>query len=64
MVNPKGYKYYLGATVDPETVKRIDRMRGEIPRSRVVERALLQFLERGEKNNLVVTKTQGERTDQ
>jgi hypothetical protein len=45
MVNPRGYKFYLGATVDPETVERIDSIRGEVPRSRVVERALQQFLE-------------------
>ena len=36
----------LGVTVEPKLVKEIDELRGEIPRSRVVERALNQFIER------------------
>jgi metal-responsive CopG/Arc/MetJ family transcriptional regulator len=42
----KGQKYMLGVTVEPKLVKEIDELRGEIPRSRVVERALNQFIER------------------
>ena len=36
----------LGVTVNSELIKEIDEFRGEVPRSRVVERALNQYLER------------------
>jgi predicted transcriptional regulator len=42
----KGLKFCMTATMKPETVKRLDRFRGQIPRSRVVETALLQYLDR------------------
>jgi len=62
IVNQKGCKYYLSATVEPEMVKRIDALRGEIPRSRIVDRALSQYLDNVEglanKNN---TQALGER---
>ena len=35
----------LGVTVSPELIKQVDEFRGEVPRSRIVERALKQFLE-------------------
>jgi predicted transcriptional regulator len=54
MLNLKESKIYLGATVNPETVRRLDKIRGEIPRSRLVEKAIMQFLERN---------AQGERID-
>jgi predicted transcriptional regulator len=46
MLNLKESKIYLGATVDPETIRKLDKIRGEIPRSRLVEKAIVQFLER------------------
>jgi len=45
-------KYMLGASVEPELVKQIDALRGEVPRSRVVERALNHYLEEQERKNL------------
>ena len=54
--HPRGYKYYLNATVEPETIKKIDAFRGMIPRSRIVNKALNQYLERE-----LGTKAQGER---
>jgi hypothetical protein len=39
-------KLNLGATVQPELVKALDEFRGEVPRSRVVEKALTEFLAR------------------
>jgi predicted transcriptional regulator len=41
-----GNKLYLGTCVDPAVMRGLDNLRGEIPRSRIVERALKQFLER------------------
>jgi predicted membrane GTPase involved in stress response len=55
ILGSKGCKYYLSATVEPEMIKRIDAIRGEVPRSRiVVDRALSQYLDNVElanKNN-------------
>jgi hypothetical protein len=42
----KGHKYTLGATVEPKLVQEIDAIRGEVPRSRVIERALNEYLAR------------------
>ena len=53
----KGYKYMLGASVAPELIKQIDEYRGEIPRSRIVERALNQFLESNNVKNVEGLKT-------
>lgn len=47
---------FLGSTVSGEVIKEIDQRRGEIPRSRVVERALRQYLER-EKTATTITVT-------
>jgi hypothetical protein len=41
-----GNKIFLAATVKRETFKKLEQMRGMIPRSRIVEEALLQYLER------------------
>jgi hypothetical protein len=40
----KGLKFTLGSTIDPDVIRQIDAVRGEVPRSRVVERALKQYL--------------------
>jgi metal-responsive CopG/Arc/MetJ family transcriptional regulator len=48
----KGLKFMLGATVSPELVREIDAFRGEVPRSRVVERALKQYLQSVSTKNL------------
>jgi hypothetical protein len=42
----KGHKYYMTTTVDSTTVEAVDKFRGLIPRSRVVESAILQYIER------------------
>jgi metal-responsive CopG/Arc/MetJ family transcriptional regulator len=41
----KGHKILLGATVDPQLIKELDALRGEVPRSRIVERVLNQYLQ-------------------
>ena len=40
----KESKFVLGVTVDHELIKRIDAIRGSIPRSRVVEEVLTHFV--------------------
>jgi hypothetical protein len=52
----RGSWAFLGASIDVGTIRELDRFRGEIPRSRVVEQALKQFLERESSGY-----TQGER---
>lgn len=52
-----GNKLYLGACVDPWVMKGLDNIRGEIPRSRIVESALKLYLEKQ-------PQTQGERVYQ
>jgi hypothetical protein len=42
----KGDWVFLGASINPKTMRELERFRGEVPRSRVVERALRQYLER------------------
>ena len=42
----RGSWAFLGASIDVGTIREIDRIRGEVPRSRIVERALKQFLNR------------------
>ena len=42
----RGRWAFLGASINPETWRDLERFRGEIPRSRIVERALKQYLER------------------
>ena len=59
--SPEGReKKYLTAYLNRGTIDKIDNLRGEVPRSRVVQRALNQYLERelsaitlasGERNN-------------
>jgi predicted transcriptional regulator len=44
--SPKGPKTNLSFYVDQEIVDKIDNYRGEIPRSRIMQRAINQFLER------------------
>jgi hypothetical protein len=46
----RGNKFMLGATVEPQVVKELDAIRGEIPRSRIVERALNWYLKEVERN--------------
>jgi hypothetical protein len=36
---------FLGAYVGQDTLEKLDKFRGQVPRSRVIENALLQFLE-------------------
>jgi hypothetical protein len=45
-IQQKGFKKPLSVTVDPKTVETLDSLRGEIPRSRYVEKALRQRFER------------------
>jgi len=40
---------FLGAFVQPETLKQLDAFRGEVPRSRVIERAVNQYLQASSK---------------
>jgi hypothetical protein len=54
---------FLGASIDVGTIRELDRIRGEVPRSRLVERALKQFLER-EKITTPTTTAFGERNNQ
>jgi hypothetical protein len=51
-----GNKLYLGVCVDPWVMKGLDNIRGEVPRSRIVERALKLYLEKQPQ-----TQAQGER---
>jgi len=44
MPQHKGLKYILGASISPELVAKIDAVRGQVPRSRIVENALNQYL--------------------
>jgi hypothetical protein len=46
----KGHKILLGATVEPQLIKELDALRGEVPRSRLVERALNWYLKELERN--------------
>lgn len=48
---PKVEKRCLSVTVDPEVIEALDEIRGEVPRSRLAERALLQFLKRESRRN-------------
>jgi predicted transcriptional regulator len=48
MLEPDGPKKSLTVTVGPKVINILDELRGEIPRSRLVERALQQFIEREE----------------
>jgi hypothetical protein len=43
---PKGHKFNLNTTVDPQTVLRMDDYRRNIPRSRIVEMAVIEYLDR------------------
>ena len=47
----RGNWAFLGTSIKVGTIRELDRFRGEIPRSRIVERALNQFLERESQNN-------------
>ena len=40
----KGHKAMLGVTVEPDLIKELDMFGGKVPRYRVVERALNQYL--------------------
>jgi hypothetical protein len=41
----KNYYYFsLGASVNPNTIAQLDEIRGHIPRSKLVERALRRFV--------------------
>jgi hypothetical protein len=51
----RGSWVFVGASINTNVIRQLDRFRGEIPRSRIVERALRQYLERESGN------TQGER---
>jgi hypothetical protein len=37
-------KIMLAACVDPELIKRIDNIRGRVPRSRVIEEVMTRFV--------------------
>jgi len=54
---PEG-KCYLTTYVDRETMEELDKLRGEIPRNRIVRRAINQFLER---ETAVIKNLQGPR---
>jgi hypothetical protein len=41
----KTQKAMLGASVQPKLIKELDELRGEVPRSRHVEKALNLYLE-------------------
>lgn len=49
MLEPDGPKKSLTVTVGPKVINILDQLRGEVPRSRLVEKALTQFIEREEK---------------
>jgi hypothetical protein len=50
--NPK-YKWsFLGVSVDTEIIRAIDAMRAEVPRSKIVQSALRQFLESNNVKNV------------
>lgn len=40
------HKSFLGVTVDAEVFKKIEELRGDVSRSRYLQQALRQFLER------------------
>lgn len=40
----KESKIMLAACVDPELIKRIDHIRGQVPRSRVIEEVMTHFV--------------------
>ena len=42
----RGKWAFMGASISVDLIRELDQFRGEIPRSRVIERALRQFLER------------------
>jgi len=44
----KGDWVFLGASINPKIMRELERFRGQVPRSKVVERALREFLERKE----------------
>jgi hypothetical protein len=46
MQSLQGQKRNLSFYVDREIVDRVDNFRGEVPRSKVMQKALNQFLER------------------
>ena len=53
----KENKVILGAFVDPWLIRRIDEMRGQVPRSRIIEEVMMAFVkavdekkEKGRKN--------------
>jgi len=46
MAHHKGNKDVLGVTVQPQLIKELDAYRGLVPRSRIVEKALNECLER------------------
>ena len=43
-------KVILGAFVDPALIKKIDAMRGQVPRSRIVEEVMTAFVKAMEEN--------------
>jgi hypothetical protein len=47
VLEPDGPKKSLTVTVGPKLINLLDQLRGEVPRSRLVEKALQQFIERG-----------------
>jgi metal-responsive CopG/Arc/MetJ family transcriptional regulator len=46
MLEPDGPKKSLTVTVGPKLINLLDQLRGEVPRSRLVEKALTQSIER------------------
>jgi metal-responsive CopG/Arc/MetJ family transcriptional regulator len=65
----RGRLAFLGTSINVNLIREVDQFRGEIPRSRIIERALRQFLERErERENVaavvvVVKEASGERTN-
>jgi len=39
----------LGITLDAEILTRLDKLRGDIPRSRAIEKAIVEYLKKQER---------------
>jgi hypothetical protein len=55
-VNSEGLRKRFAVTVRPQVADTIDEIRGMIPRSRIVELALTQYIERERENENRLTK--------
>ena len=57
----RGRLAFLGTSINVNLIREVDQFRGEIPRSRIIERALRQFLERENAAVVAVKQADGER---